>query len=270
MQVIEKTIKGHDNARLLRHEKNRRFPGALNTVIGHAKGEFIAIFDDDDESLPHRLITQYKTIVGYENMTGHNLVTCWGSGIRKYPNGYEVALNAVGSRSLAPKATEMIDFLLCFVRKKDVFYGNGTPSCSLMTRKSTYAVTGLYDESMVRSEDCDFSVRFGKKGGHFIGCAERVFVQYSTGGIEKSPQITHDSLKLVIEKHKQYLIDKNLYEYATLWNKLRLYHFGRRRVNACLILLELLAKYPLLTWEHFWASAPKRLVHEFRMSREKI
>ncbi|MGN7437157.1 MAG: glycosyltransferase family 2 protein [Alcanivorax sp.] len=266
-EIIQETIEADARAVFIQHETNKTFPGALNTVINNAKGEFIAIFDDDDESVPNRLSVQYKTIIDYENKTGAALVACWGSGVRRYPNGYDVKLEAIGSKNRGPIGTEIIDFLLYFGRKKGVFYGSGTPSCSLMTRKSTYGEVGLYDETMFRSEDADFSIRLGLNGGHFIGCGEDVLIQYATGGAEKRASVVYESYKTVMLKYKDYLVSQKRFGYAMLWNKLRLHHFGGEKAKAVLILAQLFLRYPFLTWNHFWVSAPRRLVHEWKMKR---
>lgn len=266
-EVIQKTIAGHVNARFIKHEKNKRFPGALNTVIDNAKGEFIAIFDDDDESSKDRLSVQHRTITEYERKTGAKLVTCWGSGVRRYPNGYEVPLQAIGSRGQPPIGMEAPDFLLSYVRKPGVFYGSGTPSCSMMTRKSTFMEVGLYDEGLMRSEDTDFAIRFGQKGGHFIGCVEPVLIQYSTDGAEKKPEVNYDSYKILMEKHRAYLESVGRFDYSMMWNRLRFYHFSRKRLHAVMQLAKLFVRHPVLTWTHFWSSAPRRLMHEWKMDR---
>ncbi len=266
--VIAEKIKGRANARLIQHESNRTFPGALNTVIRNAGGEFIAVFDDDDESRPDRLSVQYKTIAEYERKTGAALVACWGSGLRKYPNGYEVKLYGIGSRPNPPIGTEAADFILSYVKKSGVFYGSGTPSCSLMTRKSTFEAVGYYDEGLRRSEDSDFAIRLGMAGGHFIGCPEAVLIQYSTGGAEKSPDVMYKSYAALMEKHKNYLVSVGRFDYSMLWNKLRFHHFSRQRGRAILTLARLFLKYPRLTWVHFWSTAPRRLAHERKMRQK--
>ncbi len=267
-EIIQNMIKGHDNARFIQHETNKTFPGALNTVITNAKGEFIAIMDDDDFSMPNRLTVQSQAIIGYEQRTGAKLVACWGSGIRKYPNGYDVAFDAIGSRDTPPQGTQIIDFLLCYGRKSGVFYGSGTPSCSLMTRKSTYDAVGLYDTQMFRSEDGDFSIRLGLSGGHFIGCAERVVTQYSTGGAEKAAHVMYESYKTLMLKYQDYLKSQGSFAYAMLWNKLRLHHFSRQRGKETLTLLSLFLRFPLRTWGHFWSTAPRRFIHELKMNKK--
>lgn len=267
-QIIMETIKDHDFARFIQHETNKTFPGALNTVIKEARGEFIAIFDDDDASLPERLSIQHRTIVEYEAQNDALLIACWGSGVRKYPNGYEVDFKAIGSQEKVPIGTDVVDRILYYGSKEDVFYGSGTPSCSLMTRKSTFEAVGLYDTTMFRSEDADFAIRLGLKGGHFIGCSQNVIEQYSTGGSEKSAQIMYDSYLMVVEKYKEYLIERNRYTYAKLWLRLRLHHFGNQKLKAIGVLTRLFFQHPILTWKHFWDTAPKRLAHEWKMNRD--
>lgn len=265
--IIQKIIKGHDNAYFIQHEKNKSFPGALNTVLSQAKGEFIAIFDDDDASRPDRLSIQYKTIVAHENKTGKKLIACWGSRIGRYPNGYDVHHRAIGSESQHPIGTEIINYLLCYDNKLGVFFGSGTPSCALMTRKATYDEVGHYDETMFRSEDSDFSIRLGLKGGHFIGCPEEIVIQYSTGGEEKKADVMYNSYRMLMEKYQDYLKSQKLFGYAMAWNKLRLHYFSGQLFKAFIVLIYLFLRYPFRTWKHFWSTAPRRLIHEWKMSR---
>lgn len=268
-ELIAEKIKHHDNTRLVVHEKNKTFPGALNTVIKEAKGEFIAIFDDDDASLPERLRTQHQTITNYEEQTGAELVACWGSGVRKYPNGYEVEFQAIGSKHQNPIGTMAIDYLLFFRKIKGVFYGGGTPSCSLMTRKSTYDAVGPYDEIMVRSEDSDFSARLALQGGHFIGCPEKVVIQYSTNSADKSPEINLQSKQTLVRKYKNYLTSIGYYYYAMAWPKIRYHHYKKQYAKMFFSFLLLFFRHPIKATQHILTTGPKRLIHEQKMKREK-
>ena len=267
-EVIAEKIKGHENARLILHDTNKTFPGALNTVIKEAKGEFIAIFDDDDASLPERLRIQYQTITAYEEKTGAELVACWGSGVRKYPNGYNVEFQAIGSKPQNPIGTMVIDYLLLYRKRKEVFYGSGTPSCSLMTRKSTYDAIGPYDESMVRSEDVDFSARLALKGGHFIGCSEKILIQYSTNTADKSPEINLKSKQTLVSKYQEYLVSIGYYYYALTWPKIRYYHFKKQYFKMFITFLLLFIRHPLKATRHIFTTGPKRLIHEWKMGRK--
>jgi glycosyltransferase involved in cell wall biosynthesis len=264
-KVIKECIKEHKNARIIEHEENTGFAGALNTIINNAKGEFIAIFDDDDVSLPHRLITQYNRITSYEKENDTTLLACWGSGYKLYDNGYRAPFKAIGSLPKIPIGEDLIQCQLYMGRNPDVFFGSGTPSCSLMVRKSTYQKIGLYDTNMRRTEDTDFVLRLARQGGHFIGCPEELVVQSASVGHDKRPEVGYQSELSLVKKHKDLFHPPRRYNYAQNWIKLRYYHFGQQRIKSVLTLLELLVKYPLWTWEQFWRSAPKRLLHERKM-----
>ncbi|CAG0907187.1 unnamed protein product [Cyprideis torosa] len=99
-QVIQEAIKGHDNARFIPHDTNTGFAGALNTIIKNAKGEFLAIFDDDDISLPERLSKQYERIIRYEEKFSTDLVLCHVARIQTFEN----ATTATTLSALAPIA----------------------------------------------------------------------------------------------------------------------------------------------------------------------
>lgn len=265
VEVIEDAIKNIPEARLIRHEQNTGFAGALNTIITEAQGEFIAIFDDDDYSVPERLKTQVQRITSYEAETGQTLLCCWCSGYKLYDNGYKAPFAAIGSQEKVPVGRDLMRYQLYMGRDDDVFYGCGTPSCSIMVRKSTYEEVGLYDTQMRRTEDTDFALRLARKGGHFIGCPEELVVMASTLGHDKRPEVQYQSELNLIEKHRDLFIPPRRYNYARDWIRLRYHHFGQERFKSILTLIKLLVKYPRWTWEQFWRSAPRRLAHEKRM-----
>lgn len=265
--VILKAIEGHANARLINHEQNKGFAGALNSIITNAAGEFIAIFDDDDISLPHRISTQYRTITEYEKKTGAQYLCCWGSGYKLYDNGYKAPFKAIGSRPKVPVGRDLIRCQLYMGRDEDVFFGSGTPSCSVMVRKRLYDEIGLYDQTMRRTEDTDFALRLAMKGGHFIGCPEEVVVQTSSVGFDKRPEVGYQSEIALVTKYKFLFENPRRFEYAKDWIALRFHHFGRDRVKSVFALLKLLFKYPAWTIEQFMRSAPKRLIHEWKMAK---
>lgn len=267
--VIEGLIAGRPNARLINHEQNTGFAGALNSIIRNAQGEFIAIFDDDDFSLPNRISVQVRTTLDYERRTGAAYVACWGSGYKLYDNGYKAPFMAIGSRPNPPVGRDLIECQLYMPRKEGIFFGSGTPSCSLLVRKRIYDEIGLYDTKMRRTEDTDFAIRLALKGGHFIGCHEEVVVQTASVGFDKRPEVGYKSELALAEKYQHLFTSPRRYEYAKDWIKLRFHHFGRQRIQSLLALLTLFVKYPDWTLEQFMRSAPKRLRHEWKMARKK-
>jgi glycosyltransferase involved in cell wall biosynthesis len=248
--------------RIYRHRENQGCAAARNMIIRQAAGAFIAFFDDDDTSSPDRLRVQHERIVSYENESGAALVACYASGTRYYPNGYQMPIYAIGSRPVVPVGSVLADYLLAFVRQPDVFYGSGTPTCSLMARVETFGRIGGFDESFRRQEDADFAVRLAFEGGHFIGTPEPLLQQFATTGSEKSAWAEHESLRRLLNKNREYLRRKGLYDYMLGWSEIRFRHFNRQPFLALLALLQLGVLHPVRTVQHFIVSGTRRYRHE--------
>lgn len=270
-EVILATIANEPRARLLQRPSNGGPGAARNTVVSAAQGEFVAFFDDDDESLPGRISHQVKTLTAYENAAGSRMIACYASGIRRYPNGYTVALPAIGSRGkIAPHGAAVADYLLTFRLQPGYFYGSGTPACSLLARRSTIEAVGGFDPALRRVEDADFAVRLGLLGGHFVGTAEILFVQYATAAPDKSPERNLEAQQHLVTKHRDYLEKIGRFDYARRWQRLRYCHFSRRYGQFTRELLGLFVRYPGTVTRHLLNTGPRRLLHESRMRRKRF
>jgi len=267
VQVIEAAIAGTANARLIRRQTNGGPAAARNTVLAAARGAFVVFFDDDDESLPARLRVQHEALVAHEARSGATLVACYASGHRRYPNGYTLQIDAIGSRGSALVGEAVADYLLFNGRHDGLFYGGGTPTCALMARRETFEAVGGFDEHLRRIEDVDFAVRLARAGGHFIGCAEALYLQHATEGSDKTPLMNLKAELQLVDKHADYLRPKRRYAYARDWFKIRFYHFTRQRLAFVAALAWLLARYPMAGTRHLLRSAPGRLRHENKMSK---
>jgi len=264
--IIEQAIAGRTGINLIQHPQNAGPAAARNTILKWANGEFIAFFDDDDISLPNRISSQVQHLKDYEKQQKVDLVACYASGRRKYDTGYELELPAIGSQGeIAPNGSEIADYLLLYRKHKDRFYGTGTPTCSLLARKSTFEYVGGFDSTLRRVEDADFAIRLALLDGHFIGTQEPLFIQYSTTSEDKSPEKNLAAEQKIARKHKEYLNKIGFYYYAWHWPRLRYYHFKRKYLKFTWELINLFARYPLATSRHFWATGPKRLMHEKRI-----
>jgi glycosyltransferase involved in cell wall biosynthesis len=269
--VILATIAEETRARLVSHGTNQGPGAARNTVVSAAKGEFIAFFDDDDESLPGRLSAQVKTIAAHETRSGTDLIACYASGVRRYPNGYSIDLPAIGSRGeTVPQGAGVADYLLTFRLQPGYFYGSGTPACSLMARRSTVEAAGGFDPELRRVEDADFAVRLALRGGHFIGTPETLFVQHATDAPDKSPEANLEAHQRLVSKHRAYLDTIGRFDYAQRWQKLRYWHFRRRYGPFLSELLGLFVRYPAIVTRHLLNTGPRRLLHESRMRRSRF
>ena len=261
--VVTEIIGQDPRARLILHERNTGPAGARNTILSEAKGEFVAFFDDDDESLPGRISGQVKTLTEYEERTGASLVACYASGVRHYPNGYKKDLPAIGSQGgEVPNGPGLVDYLLLYRRRPGWFYGSGIPACALLARRSTFAAAGDFDSNLRRVEDADFAIRLALMSGEFVGTRECLFIQYATGAADKSPEKNLEAELKLVEKNKAYLQSIGRYQYAWRWPKLRHWHFKRRYDRFLLELIGLFMRNPIEVTRHLFATGPKRLSHE--------
>lgn len=265
LEIIRSLASRDRRIRIFSHEKNQGCAAARNTILEKAAGEFLAFFDDDDASYSGRIRCQYEYIITYEKMTDAQLIACYASGVRYYPNGYQMSMQAIGSQPTVPVGNVLTDYLLAFSRPANVFFGAGTPTCSLMARTATFAAVGSFDTAMRRQEDADFAVRLGMLGGHFIGTPEPLFIQYASQGSEKSAKVEHESLLYLLNKNRSYLEAKGVYCYMLGWAEVRYRHFNREPLKALAALLKIGLRFPLRTMRHFAVSALNRYRHERRI-----
>jgi len=267
--ILEKLSEKFNAIKILSHRKNKGTAVSRNTLIDAAKGGFITFFDDDDESMPDRISAQYKCISEYEKTTGNKLVACYASGERVYPNGYSLELEAIGCRGKVPVGELVANYILFNERQSDVFYGTGTPTCSLMAKAEVFHELKGFDQKFRRVEDMDFAVRLAIRGGAFIGCSEKLFIQYATLGSDKSALCNFEAETQLLDKHRKYLEKLNRYRYAKNWFYVRYCHFSGKRISMIRALIFAWFQNPILISKHFIASAPKRMLHEIKMSLRK-
>lgn len=266
--ILEAIALQDQRIKIIRHPLNGGPAAARNTILNAATGDFVAFFDDDDESFPERIRTQHEKLLQYEAACSTTLIACYASGVRYYPNGYKLDMPAIGSQPLVPFGEAVADYLLFNNREKDVFFGSGTPTCSLMARLSTFRAIGGFDENLRRVEDIDFAVRLAKQGGHFIGCHQPLFLQHATTAADKTPEKNLEAELRLLNKHAPYLRKKNRLDYAQHWFRIRYYHFSGQHFRFGAALFLFLLKYPVAGICHLLRSAPQRWLHERKMKAQ--
>jgi glycosyltransferase involved in cell wall biosynthesis len=266
--IINKKAEKDNRIRFFIHDHNKGCAVARNLICHEAKGVFIAFFDDDDISSYDRLSVQYTRILDYEKESGQTLIACYTSGTRYYPNGYEMPIRAIGSQGGIPQGLLLADYLLVFQKKKGIFYGGGTPACSLMIRKTVFQKVGGFDKTLRRQEDADFAIRLAMMGGHFIGTKEILLHQYASTGSDKNALTEYESSLTLLRKNRSYLETKSLYKYMLVWSELRYRHFNHEHLKGLYTLIKLIIRYPVRTTRHFMSSALKRKVHEINMNKD--
>jgi glycosyltransferase involved in cell wall biosynthesis len=265
LKIINRLLNTHPKLRLLKKDKNVGVGAIRKTIVEEANGVFVAFFDDDDESATSRVRAQRDRILTYEKAVSAELVACYASGERYYPNGYFREIQAIGSKQVIPVGDSVAKYLLFNGRKASLFYGGGTPASALMARKSMLIKVGNFDSSFRRVEDSELAIRVALAGGHFIGCPEKLYTQFATKGSDKSAEKNFNAEKQIFEKHKSFLIKERRYDYSINWFEFRYYNFNGQRLKAIGALFKCWIGNPLTLTNHFLRSAPRRFIHERRM-----
>lgn len=242
--------------RLVVHPHNRGVGAARNTILEHARGEFIAFFDDDDVSSPDRLRRQWERIHDYERATGAELVLCHTARSMRLPGPHaratlEPALGA--DITPAPSGEAVIELILL---GRPVAAGGSAATCSQMARHRVYAAVGGYDGGLRRSEDTDFNLRAAAAGAHFPGVDEALVSQNVTPTHDKASAAEHDNFLRLLDKHRRLLEERNAYRFTRRWVAMKFALRQRRLAAACGHALVLSGTRPIATLRRIAWSLP--------------
>lgn len=136
---------GDCRIRLLRHDRNRGEAGARNTGVLHARGEYLAFLDDDDEWLAEKLGRQVS-VLSKESPSVGGVYT----GYFVVDMSDETILYTKIPSTSGPIYRELL--------RHNVI---GTPS-TLMVRRACIDRVGLFDGSIVYGVDHDLYLRIAR------------------------------------------------------------------------------------------------------------
>jgi glycosyltransferase involved in cell wall biosynthesis len=265
VRMIGDFVRVNTGVKLIVHQENAGMAGALNTIISNANGLLVAWFDDDDVSLPHRIQTQYDVISKY-NDANDVLVGCWCSTRKKYSNGHSFYGTAIGSRKENPKGLDILDYHLNMDTSPTIFFGSGTPACSLMTYTEVFSFIGSYDTNLRRTDDTDFAIRLGLSGGHFIGTDKVLVEQYWSCGSDKAPKVELDSQVRLLEKYRDRFRSSAHFDFAMRWRKIRFFYFSQNRLGLFKATINCILTHPILSSKRL-KNGFKRILHDRRISK---
>ncbi|MCB1783803.1 MAG: glycosyltransferase family 2 protein [Alphaproteobacteria bacterium] len=245
------------NVRVVYGTENKGVAYARNRLIEMALGEFLAFFDDDDVSVPDRVLRQYERILAYERDFAHGApVICHSARTQYYPDGVEryEATMGMDDSGLAPHG-EAVALRVLTGKGGKAFFGS-LATCSQMGRVSLYRGLGGFDEGFRRGEDTDFSVRLALAGGHFAGVAAPLVRQTMTMGAEKN---LDEELALhlkLMQKHRDFITVHASYGFCRDWlvNKYR-FLAGQRGAFLCNMAI-LLCRHPVETLRRLFRALP--------------
>ena len=210
--VLESLAHDHPEMRLIRHQTNTGLSGALNTIMREARGEFVALFDDDDESVPERLKAQWRRIASYEKAKQCKLILCYSNRnvVKSGNSGPGWVARAIGREAPEPCGIAVADYIFGSVWDRGVVWGM-FGSCTLMARRETFLSIGLFDEKFRRCAEWDLAIRAAFRGAYFIAVDQPLVTQYKTDGVDKSARMSLQYALCLREKYKSYLRDRGLY-----------------------------------------------------------
>ncbi len=221
--------------RLVVHEINRGYAGALNSIIGAARGDFIAVFDDDDVSVPDRIERQLGRLTGYERSAGTRRVLCYSNREVVLNGARGEPVRAMGRTAPEPHGSEVVDFLL-WHREAAPFVWGQLGSCTLFARTATLREIGAFDEGFRRGAEWDFAVRHALADGHFIAVDAPLIAQYKTLSADKSGKIPLTYMLRLRRKYAHNLRARGLYPASVAMAHARFHYARGERARSYLFL----------------------------------
>lgn len=157
----------------LRNSSNRGAPHSRNHGIRHAKYDLVALVDDDDEWLPHKLAKQVEVFTHSPPIVG--LVYTWTD---------VVDLGVQSAFYRAETEGKCLHDILkeCFI-----------PSPSVMLRKAVFSDVGFFDEQLPSCQDWDMWTRIFANGYEcrVVREALTLYHKQASSSIGTSPRARH-------------------------------------------------------------------------------
>ncbi|MCB9978327.1 MAG: FkbM family methyltransferase [Rhodospirillales bacterium] len=224
-QIIADFAAEDPRIRFVRHENNKGYPAALNTILRNAAGEFVAFFDDDDESAPARLRQQIERLQAFEARSLQQMVFCYTNRavVRPGKSDPDHVTRAIGRSPPEPHGTEVADFLLWEARTPGTTWG-AFGSCTLMARKADFEALKGFDEAFRRCAEWDLAIRAAFRGAYFIAVDAPLVTQYKTPTADKSGTTPLRYALLLRDKHRDYLESRGMVRAADAMARCRFYY----------------------------------------------
>ncbi len=247
-EIVEQLAKSHYELRVLQNPRNVGVAATRNRIVEEARGQFLAFFDDDDESLPERVAAQLDRIMVYErDFAGRLPVICHTARRQYYPDGRECIARTMGQNvdCNAPFGLAVAERVLLGTPLVDGY--GACPSCSQMGRLDLYRRLGGFDPAFRRSEDTDFTIRLAKTGGHFVGLAHPYVIQTMTKTSDKNLVDEYRYILALMEKHRDVMDRVGQYRFCKRWIAGKQAWLERRYVDFGMVIGSLAIMNPFLT-----------------------
>lgn len=249
-ELVERLVTEDSRVRLVRHAENLGVAAARNSIIDCGSGEFVAFFDDDDESDATRVWAQWSRITQYELEFAMGApVICHTARLQSTGDGAERVEPTMGCREgePAPHGPAVASRILWGTRLDQGF--GAVATCSQMARTSTYRAAGGFDAEFKRSEDTEFCVRLALLGGHFVGIESPLVRQRLTARADKTLDNELKYKLMLLAKHQQTAPTPGHFFAASGFLRFKSALQRRARFSALICLLRLIVTHPVLTFD---------------------
>jgi glycosyltransferase involved in cell wall biosynthesis len=256
-EILDRFAGHHSELRVFGNAVNGGVAVSRNRILDEARGEFVAFFDDDDESLPERIETQLTRIVECEREFAAGApVICHTARRLVYAQGKECVAPTMGQSEgrPAPAGPAVARRILLGEHLEDGY--GGCPTASQMARLSTYRVLGGFDPNLRRGEDTDFNIRLAEIGGHFVGIGCPLVIQTMTRTSEKSLAEEYRNMLLLMEKHRSIMEREGQYTFCRRWLAVKQAWLEGRRMAFAMGLSLLALRHPILTGRRLVLALP--------------
>jgi glycosyltransferase involved in cell wall biosynthesis len=186
-ELLQRVADQDARIRILRHDKNLGRPYARNTILQHARGDFLTWLDADDEWYPEKLARQVETLAVVRSDLGDDVITMCA---------FDWKWTGKQSRVVVPKITT--DNL------RDILSDDlGAYLWSMLGPIDAFRNTGTFDVNLPRLQDLDFLIRFTARGGRLVPTIYKgPLCIYNKTDENRSGQSVADALDHVWRKHK--------------------------------------------------------------------
>lgn len=212
----------------LAHEKNSGACKARNTGLAHARGEFTAYLDDDDEWLPAKIEKQVRKM----KECGPDTALVYCGRISVYPNGKTEEFPAVYEPANVKTKIHLKNFI-------------GGMSYPLLRTRALKAVGG-FDEKMQSAQDVDVWIRIVEK--YDIACVKEPLLYYHIHAqeqISSNPTKKLNGLKRLYEKNKTFYQNHKEANYSHLLRLSFLYAWNGMFHKAISLWFQCVKMFPL-------------------------
>tara|TARA_Y100000589_G_scaffold331238_1_gene383951 strand:+ start:7758 stop:8729 length:972 start_codon:yes stop_codon:yes gene_type:complete len=251
-KIINSFKKKYKEIKVFRNIKNQGIGAVRNLIIEKSRGEFLAFFDDDDESVIDRLKIQYERIIKYKKtFNPSSPIICHSNREIKYSNGEKRLYKTMGlnTNRKCPNGENVAKRILLGKPLKDG-YGS-CPTCCQMAKLSTFKKVQGFDKSFRRAEDTDLCIRLALIGTHFVGVDKALVKQNMTLTTDKSLDIDFKYSKLLIKKYKKFINANGSYLFCMEWLKIKHNFYKRSYFQMLTRLIRLFFLNPFDSIERF-------------------